>query len=134
MTLLNVKTRYGESAMSCTSFVENRSHRRLDIRLPLEYHKEGVGRCNVFRTVTINVSTGGVYFETAADDIQVGDCLSLQLAVPADDGRFPPNGKISTVAKVVRTKAINDPATKKGLPFTRYGVAAQFEQGLKLAF
>ena len=49
---------------------ERRKHRRLEIRLPLECSNWG-GQPEVrYRTVTLNVSTGGVYFETEATDVR----------------------------------------------------------------
>jgi hypothetical protein len=113
---------------------ERRSHRRLEIRLPLEYQRAGLGRANVSRTMTINVSTGGVYFETASEDIKVGDKLTLELAVPPGDGRFPQHSRIITVGQVVRTSVIDGRPNDQGHTFTRHGVAARFQQGFKLTF
>jgi len=113
---------------------ERRAHRRLEIRLPLQYHREGVGRCNVCRTTTLNVSTGGVYFETTADDIQPADTLAFELGIPEGDARFPMHGKIATTGKVVRTLRIDRPASHGEPAFIRYGVGAQFQQGFRLIF
>ena len=112
-----------------------RAYRRLELRLPLEYQPANTPRANMSHTSTVNVSTGGVYFETAADDIRPGQELSLELAVPAGDERFPPGGKITTIGQVVRTAVLPDGA-KKGSPkkFDRYGVGVQFQQGLRLTF
>jgi len=120
--------------MSYASIEEKRAHRRLNIRLPMEFKKEGASRSNALRTVTLNISTGGVYFETAADYIKPQDNLDFELGVPPDDGRFPPQGKITTKGKVLRTTLIEDAPQPDGLSYPRYGVAAQFEQGFKLKF
>ena len=120
--------------MNSVKFKEKRAHRRLEIRLPLEYHRLSVGRCNVFRTVTINVSTGGVYFETAVDDLRVGDKLAIELGIPPDDARFPPQGKISTEGEVVRTTVIEDKSTKNGASFSRYGIGSQFKRDFIINF
>ena len=117
-----------------TRIEERRRDRRLAIQLPLTYRKQDSGRGKPFGTITSNVSTGGVYFMTTADDVRAGDLLDLEFGVPADDDRFPPDGKIATVARVVRTEAIRDTGVNKQPAFARSGVAAQFEQGLKLAF
>ena len=84
--------------------------------------------------MTINISTGGVYFETTADDIREGDDLDLKVGVPPGDGRFPQHSKIATVGRVIRSKMIEDKPNDKGVTYTRYGVAAQFQQGFKLSF
>jgi hypothetical protein len=113
---------------------DKRAHRRLQVHLPLEYRREGLGRCNVSRTTTKNVSTGGVYFETTADDFKPGEMLALEVGVPEDDPRFPTHGKIATTGKVVRTVKIDQPV-KTGQPsFTRYGVAAVFQEPFRLTF
>lgn len=113
-----------------------RAYRRLELRLPLEYRPSHTPRANMSHTNTVNVSTGGVYFETAVDDIRPGQELNLELAVPAGDERFPPGGKITTIGQVVRTAVLHDGAKKQGSPrkFDRYGVGVQFQQGLRLTF
>ena len=118
--------------MDTNDINDRRAHRRLEIRLPLKYHKEGVGRTNPFMTMTVNVSTGGAYFETTAEDIETGDNLGLELEIPAGDGRFPLQGKIVTVGRVVRRTLIEDKPNQDGLTFPRYGVATEFQQGLNL--
>ncbi len=85
----------GSSAKG-SAFKEKRAHRRLYIRLPLEYRKRDTGRSNAFRTMTINVSTGGVYFETTDEGIQVGDILDFALGIPPGDSRFPLPRVLST--------------------------------------
>jgi len=112
---------------------EKRTHRRLRIHLPVEYHLAGSSRLKISRTVTVNISTGGVYFETTADDIKPEDRLALELNLNQDDDRIPPHSRISTVAKVLRVTTI--PEKNKDKPsFNRYGIAAKFEQPLKLTF
>ena len=112
---------------------ERRTHRRLDIQMLIEYKALGVGRRNVERSVTMNVSTGGVYFETTNDDIKVGDLLAMELGVTSDDNRFPKNSKISTIGKVVRSAVLETEADDQASPaYSRYGIAARFSKGFKL--
>jgi len=120
--------------MSLNNTKEKRAHRRLDIHLPLSFHKDGSGRSNKYNTTTINVSTGGTYFETTADDIIIGDKLALELEIPGNDGRFPLQGKIVAEGEVVRCITIEDEPNKEGLSFPRIGVAARFQKGLNLQF
>ncbi|MCP4707339.1 MAG: PilZ domain-containing protein, partial [Planctomycetes bacterium] len=103
--------------MSVSNTIEKRAHRRLDIHLPLSFHKKGLGRSNNYNTTTINVSTGGAYFETTADDVAIGDKLALELEIPVNDGRFPPQGKIVAEGEVIRCVAIEDESNKEGLSF-----------------
>ena len=123
-----------EFDMNRTNPHERRTHRRLELRLPLEYQKFASGRANAFRTMTINVSTGGVYFETTSEDFRTGDQLALELAVPPGDGRFPQHSRISTLGQVVRIDEIKNRPDTHGHTFTRYGIAAQFQKGFRLIF
>ncbi|MCK5271982.1 MAG: PilZ domain-containing protein [Sedimentisphaerales bacterium] len=113
--------------------VEKRRYRRLDIRLPLDFHPENINRGNLWHTVTQNVSTGGAYFETTLDNINMGDRLSLALGVNPQDQRFPPEGKITSVGEVVRVKTIDGKSSGEGPAVTRYGVGLKFVQPLKIS-
>jgi len=122
----------GSSAEGST-FNEKRAHRRLDIRLPLEYRKREDVRSKPLRSMTINVSTGGVYFETAKEDIRRGDILEFELGIPPGDSRFPLPGKIANKGKVIRTVAIGDQTGETETPaYSRFGVAAQFQEEFKI--
>lgn len=121
------------SSTKGSTFNEKRAHRRLDIRLPLEYRKREGVRSKPLRTMTINVSTGGVYFETTDEDIRLGDILEFELGIPPGDSRFPLPGKIANKGKVIRTAAIDDQEGETEMPsYTRFGVAAQFQEEFKI--
>ncbi len=113
---------------------ERRKHRRLDVRLPLEYRREGAGRGGVSRTMTVNVSTGGLYFETAAEDMRIGDKVQMELGVPEGEERFPRHSKITTGGQVVRVNSLEGANKGGGPEYPRYGVGVEFQQGFKLAF
>ena len=121
------------SSEESSEYIEKRAHRRLEIRLPLEYRKRDAGRSNAFRTMTVNVSTGGVYFETTDEALGVGDTLEFELGIPPGDSRFPLPGKISTKGKVVRTIAIPGQELNGKIPsYARMGVAARFQEEFKI--
>ena len=84
--------------------------------------------------MTVNVSTGGAYFETTDEDIKVGDELALELEIPSGDARFPLQGKIVTVGQVVRRTVIEDEPNQDGLTFVRFGLGARFQKSLDLKF
>ena len=65
---------------------ERRKYRRLDIRLPLECYRLDDDAENTYRTVTLNVSTGGICFGTDADDLEPGALLHVELTPPTDPG------------------------------------------------
>ncbi|MCG3180630.1 MAG: hypothetical protein BIFFINMI_02992 [Phycisphaerae bacterium] len=114
---------------------EKRQHRRLPIRLPLVCRDpDSPGRVLV-RSKTANVSTGGLYFETLADGIQVGQAFELELTIPPGDGHFPYQGRVAAQAEVVRVDEL--PPTPEGegiMQLSRWGVAARFNANLKLSF
>lgn len=114
---------------------DRRAHRRLDIRLPMTFHRVGraISNINISRSTTINVSTGGVYFETNRSDIEVGDRLALSFEIDPHDQRFPPNGAITTVAEVVRLEPLENQSVLNDMPLMRYGLAVNFRQPLKLS-
>ncbi len=113
---------------------EKRTHRRLELRLPLDFYRTEAGRCAALHSTTVNVSTGGVYFETTAEDLKPGDELALEFGVPSTESHFPPEGKIATTSKVVRISEIRKKRTAGGVDFTCFGIAAQFQKPLKLTF
>lgn len=120
--------------MSDSKVKNNRAHRRLDLRLPLSFRRLDSPRSAALSTTTLNVSTGGIYFETTVDDIQPGDQLHIDLGVPDSDSRFPQHSRISTTAQVVRKVLIELKHNEDGPTFTRYGLGAAFRQDLKLVF
>jgi len=110
---------------------ERRMHRRLEIRLPLEYCLLGDAEGNVCRTVTKNISTGGLYFETDDEDIRPGMVLSLGLTIPPGEGHFPYQGRVTGTGEVVRVTPLGEAGPGKP---RRIGVATRFCESLKLSF
>ena len=119
------------AAPTMTTRQERRQHRRLEIRLPLQYAPTDDVGGNVCRTVTKNISTGGLYFETDDLDIQPGMMVALELTVPPGEGHFPYQGHITSVGQVVRVDPLR--AESRTAP-RRVGVATRFREGLKLSF
>lgn len=113
---------------------EKRSYRRLDMSLPLEYRKPKNENCNFLRSITKNVSTGGVYFETTDDSLKAGDILTFELGIPEGDNRFPKHGTISTTGKITRLTSIAINGDQSPSRLSRFGVAASFQKGFKLEF
>jgi hypothetical protein len=122
--------------------VERRKHRRLAIRLPLEYCPKGQGRERPIRAVTANISTGGVYFETdVANGVRHGSLeaplgddslLELELTIPPGEGHFPYEGRVRSVVQVVRRDDL--PADASQGRSRRIGVAGRFHEPLKFTF
>ena len=108
---------------------ERRNHRRMTIRLPIECVSSSNGHQVTYRTVTTDISSGGVCFEADGNDFPVRACLEIELGVPPGDGHSPYAGRVRGTGRVVRVDRGNgDPAHAK------YRIAANFSKPLKLVF
>lgn len=117
---------------------ERRQHRRLAIRLPLECCSADLGREHALRTVTANVSTGGLYFELdLMDEVavpEIDSLLNVELTVPPGDGYFPYEGRVSSVGEVVWCDSLTRPGDAEAEGPPRVGVGVRFRDPLKLSF
>ena len=110
---------------------ERRSYRRMTIRLPVECSREVAGAPQIVRTVTCNVSTGGMYIELDRPEFRVGDRFRIELTVPAGEGVSAYEGRASCAGEVVRI----DPPEPETVPSRRrYGVAARFLDRLRFSY
>lgn len=117
---------------SVPSPVERRKHRRLRMSLPVEFRRQGEPSAALRRSVARDVSTGGIYFETMLDDLRKGELLNIELTIPPGEGHFPYQGRVSSLAAVVRTESLATSAAQVSDP--RTGVGAAFRKDFKLAF
>jgi hypothetical protein len=108
-----------------------RLHERLAIRLPVECRRDDNGRTSVVRTITQNVSTGGMYLELDASEFQAGDRILVEMIVPPAEGVSPYQGRASCQAEVLRVGPVTE-RSPTGLE--RLGVAARFLDRLRLAY
>ena len=112
---------------------DRRQHRRLSIRLPVECCPSQLDRQHSVRTVTSNISTGGLYFEVdlieGVAEPQPQSLLNVELTVPPGDGHFPYEGRLNSVAEVIRCDRLSQTGARE-----RLGVAARFREPLKLTF
>jgi len=95
---------------------EKRRHRRVGAKYNLFCRKVGATGNISWEGNTVNVSTGGLYFETADDAFEQGDLLKVELSIPPTSGLLEFGGKIAGFAKVLRTDSSSG----------TYGVALQF--------
>ena len=108
---------------------ERRSDRRLVIRLPIECLASCGGRRVTYRTVTHDISSGGVCFEADGDEFAVGASLEMELGVPPGDGHSPYPGRVRGTGEVVRVGRLGE-----GGPGPHFRIAAEFAKPLKLLF
>jgi len=110
---------------------DRRANRRLDIRLPVELRRLGDGPAVVVRTITQNISTGGLYLELDRPDFAPGDRLSIDLKIPPAEGVSPYPGRATCEAEVLRCL----PASRTPDGTIRsYGIAARFLDRLKMNY
>jgi len=113
---------------------ERRAHRRLKINLPLVCSPMGSEPGTAYRTVSIDVSSGGVYFEADADGFETGMTLDVEFGVPPGDGHFPYPGRVRGLGEVVRMEKLPGDQQPDGGPPTRFGIATRFREPLELVF
>jgi hypothetical protein len=103
---------------------EIRKYKRLGVRFDLSYHEVGSATDRAHFGSTVNVGTGGLYFETKDMSFKPGSLLEVELSIPPKRGLLEFGGRISGFARVLRT----DSASTEGsaLASGKYGVALQF--------
>lgn len=111
---------------------ERRRHRRLLIEFDLSCRQVGspVGHFHAGRTV--NVSPGGLYFETDEEVCKPGNLVEVSLSIPARTGVLEFGGKIAGLAKVLRVTSAGHSGADADLPSGKYGVALQLCERLRL--
>ena len=112
---------------------ERRKHRRLPIKIPLSCSKIGSTAEKAHKGLTVNVSPGGLYFQTPATTFKGGSLVRVELSIPPTTGVLEFGGTISSFAKVLRTHRIQDSHTSTGFLPSKYGVALEFCQSPKLS-
>jgi len=108
---------------------EKRKYKRLAVKLNLSCRKADSPAENFYTGRTVNVSPGGLYFETTVDAFKPGNLVKVELSIPPTAGLLESGGRIRGLAKVLRT--YNERATNK-LFSGKYGVALEFNQSPKL--
>ena len=106
--------------------IDRRFDSRLPLRLPVELRRQREGRAHIVRTLTQNVSTGGLYFELDEREFQPGDRFDVEITIPPSDGVSPYEGRAHGPAEVLRVAETGRA--------TRFGVAAKFLDRLRLSY
>ena len=107
---------------------EKRKYKRLPVTLDLTCRKISPTAEKTHTCRTVNVSPGGLFFETTTDTFKPGNLLKMELSIPPTEGLLEFGGTISGFAKVLRTHNIRNSKSH-----TRYGVAVEFSQPPKLS-
>jgi hypothetical protein len=101
---------------------EKRRHKRLGTKYNISCRKVGSTDNISYDGHTVNISTGGLYFETPTETFEQGNLLQVELSIPPTSGLLEFGGKIAGFAKVLRTDSTSG----------RYSVALQFCRPPKL--
>ena len=81
---------------------EKRKNRRLPLILPVSYQKIDRSDERFLTGQTVNISTGGLFFETDPTEIEQGEFLNIELSIPPTEGLLEFGGRLSSMAKVLR--------------------------------
>lgn len=111
---------------------DKRRHRRLRFHYGLLCRKVGSAADKSYGGRVVNVSPGGVYFETEAEAPQRGDLLKMTLEVPPTAGLLEFGGRFAGYANVLRTERLRDDQGGNGPLCDKYGVAVRFCRSPKL--
>jgi hypothetical protein len=109
-----------------------RKYKRLPIKLELSYVKVDSVIKKSHTGSTVNVSPGGLYFETSAGVFKPGSLLKVELSIPPTSGLLEFGGSMSGLGRILRVHTIDGSLTDTEMPFVRSGVALEFCQPLKL--
>jgi PilZ domain len=105
--------------------LEKRKDRRVGANFDVSFYKVGSRANKPLDGCTLNVSSGGLYFETTAKAIKQGDLLRVELSVPPTQGLLEFGGRIAAFAKVLRADNIGG-GIAGGLACDKYGLALEF--------
>jgi len=106
---------------------ERRKYRRVGVRFNILCYRVGCEAEQSHTGQTVNVSPGGLYFQTTAETLKPGNLLRVELSIPPTSGLLEFGGRIAGFAKVLRTSDVGDPTVSSS-----YGIAVEFCQPLKL--
>jgi len=112
---------------------DKRKYKRLPIKLDLTYQEADSSKKKSRVGFTMNVSPGGLCFETAADVFKPGSLLKVELFIPPTSGLLEFGGRMSGLGKVLRVHTIGGSRTNTEMPSVRSSVALEFCRPLKLS-
>jgi hypothetical protein len=111
---------------------ERRRHKRLPTRIALSCSKIGSTGEKAHKGFTVNVSCGGLYFQTLAATFKMGSLVKVELSIPPTTGVLEFGGTIWSFAKVLRIHKIQDSQVRM-TSSSKYGVALEFCQPPRLS-
>ena len=114
-------------------WIEKRKFRRLPVSLDLSCRKVGLSGDESCHGKTVNVSSGGLFFETKDISFESGNLITVDLSIPPTEGLLEFGGRISGFARVLRASQLSQAHERQEAELPRYGVAVEFCRPLKLS-
>jgi len=116
-----------------SSEMNRRRDKRLELALPVQFFQGDGGELSMSEGVTRNVSSGGVYFESAAGSVEDDGELSLRIGVRSTDDGDRPNLTLMGSGAVRRVRKLGSEEVAGTWPKAHldqgiYGIAIQFQQ------
>jgi len=102
---------------------EQRKYKRLGLELDLQCIKLAIQCRQSYNGRTVNVSPGGLYFQTNTDVFKPGNKVRVHMSVPPTSGLLESGGMVSAEATVLRIRSITPPGKETS---ECYGVAVEF--------
>jgi hypothetical protein len=110
---------------------ERRLAQRLEIHLPIEFRQAREDGDFIVRTLTRNISSGGLYLELDRPDFKPGDRVEAELSIPAAEGVSPYPGRATALVEILRVTPLDD---RPGAAHSRHGLAARFLEPLRFSY
>lgn len=111
---------------------EKRKYRRLPIELGLSCRTVSSTAQQSHTGWTMNVSTGGLYFQTKDAAFKPGSLLKVRLSIPPTVGLLETGGRISGFARVLRADILNESSVNSNPSARTHGIALEFCRPPKL--
>jgi hypothetical protein len=111
---------------------ERRKYKRLGAKFDISCREVGLTTEQSHTGCTMNVSPGGLYFETESATFKPGSLLQVELSIPPKRGLLEFGGRIAGFARVLRADNIFESAGGTNLSSGLFGVAVQFCRSPKL--
>ena len=112
--------------------MEKRRFNRLPITLDLSCRRVDSATEVLHEGRTINVGPGGIYFQTFSRVLEPGHLVKIDLSIPPTEGLLEFGGRISGLAKVLRTGCPIESSELITADDECHGVAAEFCQPLRV--
>lgn len=114
---------------------EKRIHQRHELRLGLFCQSFGGSSRKFVNGTTVNVSTGGMFFEAGGPHFKNGDIVTVSLFVPPTEDLLASGGTMTGIGRVTRTVKLAGPSdliNKDMQGKERHGIAVQWLRPPKL--